>query len=77
MTFVKNELRKLKKAVESDGSGFSETLRDEDEVMGGVEERWRQSNREAVLEMTMNFLRRMKQEEIADSLQSSKIILRN
>lgn len=77
MTFVKNELRKLKKALESDGSGFSETLRDEDGVMGGVEERRRQSNREAVLKMTMNFLRRMKQEEMADALQSSKIILRN
>lgn len=77
MTFVKNELRELKKALESDGSGFSETARDEDEVMGGVEERRRQSNREAVQKMTMNFLRRMKQEEMADALQSSKIILRN
>lgn len=77
MTFVKNELRKLKKALDSDGSGFSETLRDEDEVMGGEEERQRESNREAVLKMTMNFLRRMKQEEMADALQSSKIILRN
>lgn len=77
MTFVKNELRNLKKDLESDGSGFSETLRDEDEVMGGVEERWRQSNREAVLKMTMNFLRRMKQEETADCLQSSKIIFRS
>lgn len=77
MTFAKNELRKLKKALESDGSGFSETLRDEDEVMGGVEERWRQSNREAILKMSINFLRRIKQEEMADSLQSSKIILRN
>lgn len=61
----------MKKLLESDG--MSETLRDADEVVGGEEEKQRQSSREAVLKITVNFLRKMTQEDVAESLQRSKI----
>lgn len=74
MTFLKTELKKMKKLLESDG--LSETLKDADEVVGGEEEKQRQSSRDAVLKMTVNFLRRMTQEDMAESLQKSKIHLK-
>lgn len=70
---MKNELKKLKKVLGPDYPDHSETLRDDDEVVGGEEEQ-RSSNRDAFLKITLNFLRRMKQEQLVDSLQSSKII---
>lgn len=72
MTFVKNELMKLKKVLRPNYPDCSETLRDDDEVVGGEEEQ--RSSRDAFLKITLNFLRRMKQEQLVDSLQSSKII---
>lgn len=71
MTFLKSELQNMKKLLESDG--LSETLRDADEVVGGEEEKRRQSSRDAVLKITVNFLRKMTQEDVAESLQKSKI----
>lgn len=64
--FVKSELKKIKTVVESDG------LSEIEEVMGGNMEKQRLSSRDAVLEITANFLREMKQEEVAESLQKSK-----
>lgn len=77
MTFVKNELKKFKKALGPEGPEYLEKLREDDEVMGGEEEEQRCSNRDAFLKITLNYLRRMKQEQLADSLQSSKILLKS
>lgn len=74
MTFVKTELKKLKTVLKSDG--LLETLRDVDEVVGGKVEKQRLSSRDAVLEMTVNFLREMRQEDVAESLKKSKIGLK-
>lgn len=74
MTFVKTELKKLKAALESDG--LPETLRDVDEVVGGEVEEQRLSSRDAVLGITVNFLRGMRQEDVAECLQKSKIGLK-
>lgn len=74
MTFAKNELTKLKKVLGPDYPECSETLRDDDEVVGGEEEQQRRSSRDAFLKITLNFLRRMKQDQLVDSLQSSKMI---
>lgn len=73
-TFLKTELKNMKKLLESDG--LSEIPRDVDEVVGGEEENQRQSSRDAVLKITVNFLRRMTQEDVAESLQKSKIGLK-
>ncbi|CAI5677862.1 unnamed protein product [Oreochromis niloticus] len=56
ITFVKNELKKIQKVLSQD---YPECL-----------ESQRSSSREAFVKITVDFLRRMKQEELADRLQS-------
>ncbi|CAI5669638.1 unnamed protein product [Oreochromis niloticus] len=56
ITFVKNELKKIQKVLSPD---YPECL-----------ESQRSSSRKAFVKITVNFLRRMKQEELADRLQS-------
>ncbi|KAM4560480.1 uncharacterized protein PAE49_012677 [Odontesthes bonariensis] len=59
LTFVKEELKKMQKALSPDYPECLESQREgEDE-----EER---SSREALVKITVHFLRRMKQEELAD-----------
>lgn len=70
VNFVKSELKNLKTVLESDGP--IETLRDIDETTGGDGDKQRLSNRDAVLEITANFLRGMRQEAVAESLWKSK-----
>ncbi|KAF1393412.1 hypothetical protein PFLUV_G00015440 [Perca fluviatilis] len=62
-TFVKNELKKIQKVLNPD---YPECLESQRE---GEDEEQR-SSREAFLKITMHFLRRMKQDELADRLQS-------
>ncbi|CAI5669552.1 unnamed protein product [Oreochromis niloticus] len=56
ITFVKNELKKIQKVLSPD---YPECL-----------ESQRSSSREAIVKITVDFLRRMKQEELADHLQN-------
>ncbi|XP_062421548.1 LOW QUALITY PROTEIN: NACHT, LRR and PYD domains-containing protein 4C-like [Pungitius pungitius] len=65
LTFVKNELKTIQKVV---SSGYPECLEMEDEEV--LDEELRRS-REAFVKISVHFLRRMKQEELADRLQSS------
>ncbi|XP_013763476.1 protein NLRC3-like, partial [Pundamilia nyererei] len=67
ITFVKNELKKLQNDL---NPHYSECQRDEEEVLDSEEEKQRRSSREAFLKLAVNFLRIMKQEELADCLQS-------
>ncbi|XP_039858176.1 protein NLRC3-like [Simochromis diagramma] len=60
ITFVKNELKKIQKALHPNKPQCLEFQREDDE----------QRNREAFVKITVDFLRRMKQEELADRLQS-------
>ncbi|XP_028441069.1 NLR family CARD domain-containing protein 3 [Perca flavescens] len=63
VTFVKNELKKIQKVLSTDYPERLESQRkDEDEEQ--------RNSREAFLKITLHFLRRMKQEELADRLQS-------
>ncbi|XP_068559082.1 NLR family CARD domain-containing protein 3-like isoform X2 [Cebidichthys violaceus] len=70
VTFVKNELKKIQKGLSSDYPEFLESQREDEEVLDSEDEEQRRSSREAFLKITLNFLRRMKQEELADCLQS-------
>ncbi|XP_044043380.1 protein NLRC3-like isoform X6 [Siniperca chuatsi] len=70
VTFVKNELKKIQKFLRSDYPECLESQREDEEVLDGEEEEQRRSSREAFLKITLHFLRRMKQEELADCLQS-------
>ncbi|XP_035857433.1 NACHT, LRR and PYD domains-containing protein 3-like [Sander lucioperca] len=63
VTFVKIELKKIQKVLNPDYPECSESQReDEDEEQ--------RSSREAFLKITLHYLRRMKQDELADRLQS-------
>ncbi|XP_059202963.1 NACHT, LRR and PYD domains-containing protein 3-like [Centropristis striata] len=60
--FVKNELKKIQKVLSSDYPECLESQREDEEQ--------RRSSREAFLKITLHFLRRMNQEELADCLLS-------
>ncbi|XP_076733333.1 uncharacterized protein LOC143412365 [Maylandia zebra] len=66
ITFVKNELKKIQKALNPNKPQCLEFQREDDEQ--------RSSSREAFVKITVDFLRRMKQEELADRLQRRKRI---
>ncbi|XP_038566859.1 NACHT, LRR and PYD domains-containing protein 12-like [Micropterus salmoides] len=70
VTFVKNELKKIQKGLISDYPECLESQREDEEVLDGEEEEQRRSSREAFLKITLHFLRGMKQEELAELLES-------
>ncbi|XP_078143010.1 NACHT, LRR and PYD domains-containing protein 3 [Centroberyx gerrardi] len=73
ITFVKNELKRFQRVLSPDYPQCLERQREDEEVVDGEEEEQRRSSREAFLQITLQFLRRMKQEELADSLQSKTL----
>ncbi|XP_067357088.1 NLR family CARD domain-containing protein 3-like isoform X2 [Channa argus] len=70
VTFVKNELKKIQKSLSPDYPEYLESQREDEEVLDGEDEEQRRSSRESFVKITVNFLRRMKQEELADCLHS-------
>uniref|UniRef100_A0A667ZQ45 B30.2/SPRY domain-containing protein n=1 Tax=Myripristis murdjan TaxID=586833 RepID=A0A667ZQ45_9TELE len=70
VTFVKKELKNLQRSLSPDYPECLERQREDEEVLDGEEEEQRWSSREAFLQITLHFLRRMKQEELAERLQS-------
>ncbi|KAM8737332.1 protein NLRC3-like isoform 5-T5 [Acanthopagrus schlegelii] len=73
VTFVRNELKKVQRVLSSDCSECFESQREDEEVLDGEDEEQRRSSREEFLKITLHFLRRMKQEELADCLQSKSL----
>ncbi|XP_071763017.2 NLR family CARD domain-containing protein 3-like [Centroberyx gerrardi] len=74
VTFVKNELKRFQRALSPDYLECLERQREDEEVMvDGEEEEQRRSSRKALLQITLHFLKRMKQEELADCLQSKTL----
>ncbi|XP_051798515.1 NLR family CARD domain-containing protein 3-like [Acanthochromis polyacanthus] len=70
VTFVKKELKKMQKLVSPDyPECSSESQREDEEELEGDDEDQR-SSREMFEQITVLFLRRMKQEKLADCLQS-------
>ncbi|XP_053171641.1 NLR family CARD domain-containing protein 3-like [Scomber japonicus] len=69
VTFVKNELKKMQKLLSPDYPECLESQSEDEEVLDGEEEEQRRKSREAFLKITLHFLRRMKQEDLADCLQ--------
>ncbi|XP_054462831.1 protein NLRC3-like isoform X2 [Anoplopoma fimbria] len=71
ITFVKTELKKFQGVLSPDyPECFERQKKDEEEVVDGGEEEQRKSSTGALLKIALHFLRRMKQEELADSLQT-------
>ncbi|XP_075994121.1 protein NLRC3-like isoform X2 [Genypterus blacodes] len=62
--FVKDELKSIQKVLTTDYPQCLESLSEDEE---------QRSNREALMKLTVNFLRRMKQELLADSLHSRRL----
>uniref|UniRef100_A0A3Q1BLM3 NACHT domain-containing protein n=1 Tax=Amphiprion ocellaris TaxID=80972 RepID=A0A3Q1BLM3_AMPOC len=73
VTFVKKELKKMQKVVSPDYPECSESQREDEYELEGDDEDQRNS-REMFQQITVFFLRKMKQEKLADCLQSSKRI---
>ncbi|XP_071403216.1 protein NLRC3-like [Centroberyx affinis] len=73
VTFVKNELKRFQRVLSPDYPECLERQREDQGDVDGEEEEQRRSSREAFLQITLLFLRRMKQEELADSLQSKTV----
>ncbi|XP_061574004.1 NLR family CARD domain-containing protein 3-like [Cololabis saira] len=63
--YVKNELKKIQRGLSPD---YPESL---EHLLEGEDEEQRRSSREAFVKITVNFLRRMKQEDLAERLQRS------
>ncbi|XP_063333141.1 NLR family CARD domain-containing protein 3-like [Pelmatolapia mariae] len=61
ITFVKNELKEIQKVLSPDYPECSESQREDDEQ--------RSRSREAFVKITLDFLRRLNEEELADRLQ--------
>ncbi|XP_056238850.1 NLR family CARD domain-containing protein 3-like isoform X2 [Seriola aureovittata] len=74
-TFVKNELKKIKRVLSPNYPECLESQGEDEEVLGDEDEEQRRSSREAFLKITVNFLRRLKQEELADFLQSKSPVM--
>ena len=72
MEFVKNELKKIRKILDLNYQRCFNYWEDEEVMSCEDEERRRRSSRESFLKIAVNVLRIMKQEELADRLQSSK-----
>ncbi|XP_030581362.1 NACHT, LRR and PYD domains-containing protein 9-like [Archocentrus centrarchus] len=68
-TFVKKELKTFKKFLSQQSPEGSESLREDDELLADKEEEISDSDRETFLSLTLNFLRRKKHDQLADSLQ--------
>ncbi|XP_077942408.1 uncharacterized protein LOC120814370 isoform X2 [Gasterosteus aculeatus] len=66
LTFVKKELKKIQQVVSSDYPECLESQREDEEVLDEEQRR----SREAFVKISLHFLRRMKQEELAHHLQS-------
>ncbi|XP_035986310.1 protein NLRC3-like [Fundulus heteroclitus] len=69
VTFVKNELKRFLKLLSPDYPDHSEGHLDNEEVPDGETEEQRRS-RESFLKIALNFLKRMKHEDLAECLQS-------
>ncbi|XP_028989725.1 NLR family CARD domain-containing protein 3-like [Betta splendens] len=70
ITFVKTELKRFQKVLSPDHQECLESQKDNGKVLDGEDEEQRRSSRDAFLKITLNFLKRLKQKELADCLQS-------
>ncbi|KAL7388215.1 hypothetical protein ABVT39_009125 [Epinephelus coioides] len=70
VSFVKNELKRFHRIMNPDYPECLESQREDEKWLDSEDVKQRRSSREAFLNITLNFLRRMKQEELADCLQN-------
>ena len=71
---MKKELKRVQRGLSPDDPECLESPSEDEEELDGEEEEQRRSSREAFLKITLHFLRRMKQEELAERLQSKRVL---
>ncbi|XP_063736082.1 NLR family CARD domain-containing protein 3-like [Eleginops maclovinus] len=71
--YLKNELKTFCKVLSTNNLECFESQGKYEEVVDGEEEEQRRSRREAIMKLTLDFLRGMKQEELADSLRNKSL----
>ena len=69
---MRTELKEIQRVLRSDYPECLESQREDEEVLEAEDEEQRSSSREALLNISLHLLRSMKQEELAERLQSSK-----
>lgn len=72
--FVRDELNRIQKLLSPDYSECSEARGEDEKVKGSKDEKQWRISRAYFLQITLHFLRIMKQEELAGSLQSSETL---
>ena len=73
--FLDKEVGKLWRVLFPDYPRCSESQREEEEKVDGVEEEQRRHAIEGVLDITLLCMKQLKLKELADSLRSSKILI--
>lgn len=73
-TFIGKELKKIQRVLSSDCPEDLENQLEDGDLLEDEDKDERRSTRDAVVKITMYFLMRMKQEQLADCLQKSKQI---
>lgn len=69
---MKSELKKIQKSLETNDPNDLDAQSEEEQVGNGNDAEQMRSSRAAFLEITQQFLRRMKLDNLADSLKDSK-----
>lgn len=72
VSFVKNELKRIQKSFRTNDPIDLEDQGEDEQVVNVKHREQMSSSRGAFLELTQQFLRRMKQDKLADSLKNSK-----
>ncbi|XP_030608462.1 protein NLRC3-like [Archocentrus centrarchus] len=75
ITYMKNELKKVKKILSQDQAECLDSCRVDEEVLDSEDEEQRRSSREKFVKIILYFLRKMKQNELAERLQSKLPIM--
>ncbi|KAM7386137.1 hypothetical protein PAMA_008989 [Pampus argenteus] len=74
VTFVKNELNIFQRILSPDSTGESEDQLKHEDMVDSEDEEHRKRSREALLQITLDYLRRKKHTQLADSLQSKAVV---
>uniref|UniRef100_A0A3P8NR08 B30.2/SPRY domain-containing protein n=2 Tax=Astatotilapia calliptera TaxID=8154 RepID=A0A3P8NR08_ASTCA len=70
ISFVKKQLKELQKVLHADFPEYLESQSKDEEMLEAEVKEQRENSREAFVKITLHFLRKIKQEELADSLQN-------
>lgn len=72
ISFVRKQLKELQEVLHADFPEYLESQSKDEEMLEAEVKEQRENSREAFVKITLHFLRKIKQEELADSLQNSK-----